>query len=277
MTASAEPASPSGGRSQRPVPFNEGGAHSTGDSVCPGKPRPVLDELIVRGSHALDRGELAAALLDLRKVLEERPNFADVRNRVGLCLALLGDLDAALEEFGLALDVNPNYREAALHRAIVLNELGRYEEARDAFAQVQTLDDSDTRDLPGSIGDRIANAHRDLGDLYRAAGNVEKAGEEYRRALSIRPTFVDIRTRLGEAYLALRDLPAAREELEAILSRNPQLTGARLQLGVVLRRMGDTGGAVREWTQCAAEDPDDLRGKAYLATVGSMAGGEVRA
>lgn len=231
----------------------------------------MFDRLIERGSHALERGELAAALLDLRKVLEERPNFADVRNRVGLCLALLGDLESALDEFDQALGVNPSYREAELHRAIVLNELGRYEEARAAFERVRELDAADTRVLPGRVGDRIANAHAELGDLYRAAGNAKMAGEEYKRALAIRPTFVDIRARLGETYLALRELPAAREELEAILARNPQLTGARLQLGVVLRRMGDTEGAVREWTRCASEDPDDLRARAYLASVGAVA------
>jgi tetratricopeptide (TPR) repeat protein len=234
----------------------------------------VLDQLIERGSHALDRGELAAALLDFRKVLEERPHFADVRNRAGLCLALLGDLEAALKEFGEALTVNPTYREAEVHRAIVLNELGRYEEARAGFARVRQLDANDERTLPGSVGDRIANAHAELADLYREAGDHTKAGEEYRRALAIRPTFLDIRTRLGRTYMALSDLPAAREELEAILARNPHLTGARLQLGLVLRRMGETEAAVREWVRCATEDPDDLRGRAYLASVG-VAGAEI--
>jgi len=203
--------------------------------------------------------------------LEEHPDFADVRNGAGLCLALLGDLEEALAEFDAALRINDEYGEALVHRAVVLSELGRYEEARAAFERVRELEGRDERAMPGEVGDRIANLHAELGDLYRAAGEQERAGEEYRRALHLRPSFVDIRSRLGEVYMEQSDLPQAREELEAILTRNPDLTGARLHLGVVLRRLGHVEEAVSQWRRCAQEDPHDLRARAYLASVGADA------
>ncbi|HIF08316.1 MAG TPA: tetratricopeptide repeat protein, partial [Gemmatimonadetes bacterium] len=57
-------------------------------------------------------------------MLEDHPNFADVRNRAGLCLAMMGDPESALEEFDAALEINDEYAEAHLNRAIVLNDLG---------------------------------------------------------------------------------------------------------------------------------------------------------
>ena len=234
----------------------------------------LIKQWIARANGAFDRGEFVAALLDYRRVLAEHPEFADVRNGAGLCHALLGDLEEALAEFDEALRINPEYEEALLHRAVVLNELGRYEEAREAFDRVRALDRSEQPGVPGGVGDRIANLHAELGDLYRAAGDPERAGEEYRRALHLRPSFVDVRARLGEVYLSQHDLPRAREELEAILNRNPRLTGARVQLGVVLRRLGLVEEAVAEWKHCAEEDPRDLRARAYLASVGLDAGAE---
>lgn len=42
----------------------------------------------------------------------------------------------------------------------------------------------------------------------------------------------------------------------------------RIRLGVVLQRTGDTDGAIREWKQCAADDPADMRPREYLASAG---------
>ncbi len=48
----------------------------------------------------------------------------------------------------------------------------------------------------------------------------------------------------------------------------PGFVGARVRLGVVYQRSGDVEGAIREWTRCAADDPKDMRPRAYLASVG---------
>jgi hypothetical protein len=64
----------------------------------------------------------------------------------------------------------------------------------------------------------------------------------------------------------------AQEQLEIILGKNPNFTSARLRLGVVLHRQGDEAGARREWERCVAEDPKDMRAKAYLAAVGGGGG-----
>ena len=210
-----------------------------------------------------------ARLLELQRLVELNPGYADVHNALGVERALASALEPALESFDRALDLNPDYAEAHLNRAIVLAELGRYDQAEAAFRRAAELDEPGPDGLPRGIGNRLAVAHARLGDLYRAAGSPERATEEYRLALELRPTFLDIRARLGVAYLESSELERAREELEAILSRNPALTGARVQLGVVLHRMGAVEEAVAEWLRCLEDDPSDLRPRAYLASVPS--------
>ena len=228
----------------------------------------TVQHIIARGMSAWERDDYASALGDFREVLRDHPNFPDIRNKAGLCLAMLGDMEGALDEFQKAVEINDDYAEAHLNRAIVLNELGRFDEARDAFARAGELDRKRPHAFPADLGNRIAVAHARLGDLYMEGERYPRAAEEFRNALEIRPTFLDIRSKLAEAYFEMGELHRARDELEGILEANPNFLGARLRLGSVLHRQGDDLGAVREWTRCAEQAPDDMRVRAYLASLG---------
>src|SRR6266568_9086984 len=52
---------------------------------------------------------------------------------LGLSYSLVGQSEQALMQLDRALTLNPQYVEALVHRAIVLNELGREAEADAAF------------------------------------------------------------------------------------------------------------------------------------------------
>lgn len=145
---------------------------------------------------AWDREDLRAVLAECRRALIRTPNYADLHHRAATCLALLDDLEGSVEAFDRALAINPAYIEAHLNRAIVLSELGRYDEAGEAFEKADRLERASPGHL-GPLGSKIADAHARLGDLYRQAGEHERASHEYRAALELRPAFLDIRARLG--------------------------------------------------------------------------------
>jgi tetratricopeptide (TPR) repeat protein len=225
-------------------------------------------DLVNRGVSAWERDDFDAALVIFEDVLRQHPYFADVHNKAGLCLAMMGRPAEALAHFDEALEQNSSYAEAHLNRGIVLNELGRHEEAQAAFSTAGELDTRDSRAFPSDVGNRIAVTHAQLGDLYLVANHPHEAARHYEAALAVRPRFMDIRTKFAESLIELGDLPKAREELETILDARPSFVGARVRLGVVLHRLGDNGSAVREWERCAEEDPSDMRARAYLASVG---------
>ena len=113
-----------------------------------------------RGVSAFEREDYGAALTDFRAVLERHPDFADIRNKAGLCLALLGSSEAALAEFDHAVKVNPSYVEAHVNRAIVLNDLGQFAAARDAITTAGKLEDQPGGPrFRGDVGNRIADKH----------------------------------------------------------------------------------------------------------------------
>ncbi|MCS6920058.1 MAG: tetratricopeptide repeat protein [Fimbriimonadales bacterium] len=97
-------------------------------------------EYIRRGDEAYQRGDLSAAEACFRHVLNARPNYADVRNRLGVVLTGLGRDEEAVEQFIAALRINPRYVEAHINLAITYYELGFTDQAKAHYHQVLTID-----------------------------------------------------------------------------------------------------------------------------------------
>jgi tetratricopeptide (TPR) repeat protein len=225
---------------------------------------------VARGISSWERDDFESALETFQGILEEYP-FADVHNKAGLCLAMMGRMEESLAYFDAAIELNSSYAEAHLNRGIVLNELGRTDEARAAVSTAQEIDCREPRGFPSEVGNRLAVTHAQLGDLYLVANHAEDAAMHYEAALAIRPGFMDIRSKFAEALIEMGELDQARRELESILHNRPGFVGARVRLGVVYHRLGHDGAAVREWMRCSTEDPEDMRPRAYMCSVGAKA------
>ena len=114
---------------------------------------------------------------------------------------------------------------------------------------------------------KIANMHADLGDAYSALGLQTEAIREYERALSLCPSFVDIRTKLA---LVLRDTGRVEEAsrvFSEVKQANPRYLPARLHLGVTLYSQGKSAEAAAEWEAVLALDPTNASAKMYLQMV----------
>lgn len=222
------------------------------------------DQLLARARASFDSRDYVAALSDLRDIVAEHPHFADVRHLMGLCLSFLGQPENALEQFDKALEENDAYIEAHLNRAITLNELGRYDEARESFDRAAACETRVGGRFPASVSARISNAHAAVGELYMAANAPAEAAGQFRRALELREAFHDIRNRLGEALMQLGQLEEAQAELEKALEGNGRFLQARLNLGLVRYRAGDAEGAREHWEEGRSQDPASPQVRAYL-------------
>src|SRR5881394_1064992 len=191
-----------------------------------------LDQLMLRGRQAYERRDYLAALTDFREVLQRQPKFADIHHLAALSLSFLGQPEAAMEHYDRAIELNEGYVEAHLNRALTLNDLGRFDEAADAFENAWRYETKADAQFPAAVTARLANAHMALGDLYIEAGGAIEASEQYRAALALRPKFLDIRNKLATALLQLGELDAAEVELRTALDMNPRFISARLNLGL---------------------------------------------
>lgn len=97
-------------------------------------------EYIRWGDEAYQRGDLQTAEACFRHVLNARPNYADVRNRLGVVLTALGRDEEAIDQFISAVRINPRYVEAHINLAIAYYELGYAEQAKAHYQQVLEID-----------------------------------------------------------------------------------------------------------------------------------------
>jgi tetratricopeptide (TPR) repeat protein len=218
--------------------------------------------------QAFENRDYATARDLFYELAHKNPNFADIRHYAGLCESFLGNSEGALEQFDYALAANPAYVEAHINRALTLNELGRYDEAREAFDRANHFEREVSGEFPAAVTARLANAHAVLGDMYQEAGAAAKAVEQYRRALELRSRFHDIRNKLAQALLTLGETEQAASELRSVLESNPRFILARINLGLAYYRLGHPDRAQREWEVCRGQEPDNAQVRAFLSMLG---------
>ncbi len=194
--------------------------------------------------------------------------FADVHHLLGVSLSLLGQRERALTEFGRALELNPRYLEALIHQGLVLFEMGREGEAEDAFRRASASLSPSSNGLPAPIAARLANQHAELAEAYAEAGALERAVEQYQRALELGPGFVDLRYRMARLLLESGRSLEAREALEEVLRTRPNFVDACAALGLAHYLSGDALGARDIWKGCLTRRPENARVEAYLAMLG---------
>jgi Tfp pilus assembly protein PilF len=201
----------------------------------------------------------------LESVVDSGRAFADVHHLLGVSLSLLGQAERALSELGRALELNPRYVEALIHRGLVLNDLGRTDEAQESFGRAAENLAQPKAGLPGPIAAQLANRHAELGESYAAAGALSRAIEQYESALELGPEFHDLRYRMARLLLEAGRPLEAREALEQVALARPSFVDAEAALGLAHYLSGDAAGARAVWESCLERRPENTKVEAYLA------------
>jgi tetratricopeptide (TPR) repeat protein len=160
--------------------------------------------------------------------------------------------------------LNPVYVEALLNLAISYNDLGRYADARDAFARAGAA--RGNAEQPGdafALG-KIANLHAGVAQAYADLGRLAEAATELEKAVRLRPEFVDLRVKLASVYRDQGKFADAERELLAACEQNPAYTKARILLGVTLLATGRRDEAATRFREVLDIDPLHKAAKMYL-------------
>jgi tetratricopeptide (TPR) repeat protein len=200
----------------------------------------------------------------LLQIVRDHRGFADMHNMLGVIHHAHSRFAQAQTMFEEALQINPAYTEAALNLAVTYNDLGKYREAREVYARAIAQSKSQPRHLDPFARGKIANMHARTADAYVGVGLYDDALAEYRKALDLCPTFVDIRTKLASTLRDVGDKDGAIREYQAAKAQAPKYLPARINLGVTLYSVGRKDEARVEWESVLAEDPENKSCRMYL-------------
>lgn len=111
--------------------------------------------------------------------------FGQAHYRLGLIYGDRGELERAAAEYGLAIELDPEYTKSYLNLGAILAESGRDDEAAEIFRQAIEIDPV------------YAAARVNLAIILRQQGKAEEAISELRRALEGEPANAMAMTQLG--------------------------------------------------------------------------------
>jgi len=231
------------------------------------------EHLVNQARERFQLGDYYGAIHLIEDVVETGRAFADAHHLLGLSYSLVGQFDKALDELDQALDLNPRYVEALVHRALVLNHLGREDEADASLRRAGQVGADTQRGFAGHVAAKLANHHAGLGDAYVEAGGLAEGILQYQAALSLGPGFHDLRYKLGRLLLEAGRVLEAREQFQVIVRDRPNFLDAAAMLGLACYLSGDGLTARRVWEDLRERRPEDPRVEAYL---GMLARGDER-
>jgi tetratricopeptide (TPR) repeat protein len=223
------------------------------------------DQILERAKERFALQDYYGAIHLVEELIAGGKAFADAHHLLGLSYQMIGQRDRALAALDHALRLNPRYVEALIHRGIVLSELGRDEEAQEAFEAARQTGGADRDGVTAHHAAQLANRHAALGEAYVEAGALGRAVEQYRAALVLGPTFHDLRYRLGRILLDAGRTLEARDALEEVVAARPKSADAKATLGLACYLSGDPDAARDAWTALKREHAGDPRAEVYLA------------
>ena len=198
---------------------------------CAGRGRTVMaPETGQQRLHAAielqEKGHLEAALAEFGRALEENPNLTEAHLGMGNIFRERGDLGTASAAYQRAVETNPEHFDANYYLGLMRQMLGKIQLAIVSYRKAIALQ-------PDS-----AIANRDLASAYLQVGNAPAALPYARRAVSLDRESQAAWCNLAACHNLMGDFPAAidayREAAELDQVPPPLLPGladAHLRLG----------------------------------------------
>ena len=208
------------------------------DQAAAQAPRESYEKAV---SH-LQRGEWASAIALLREVVAAVPGNARLHNTLGIALSSAGQADAAAEQFGRALELEPTYPSA-------LKNLALHEMSRNRPAAAKPFFE---RLLAASNGDPFA--HLGLAEIAFSGGDFASAVSHFESSGDLLAQDPRLVVNFATALLQTRQAAKAATALEGLpATASPDL---HFQAGLILAGIDRYAEAAREFERSDGGNTD---------------------
>ena len=231
-------------------------------------------------------GNIEQSAAEMKKYIELDPDSAEAHNIIGLDYFSRGLYDLAADEFNIAAKLRPDEERFSYNSALALVRLERYEEADQAFAKAAGMKEGEylrqvyadliplnrarklynagcdamreshpvrAIDLFNSalrIRPDMAEAHVNLGVIYRKRRDSKNEIKHFEEAAKIKPDGPDIHYNLGLAYFDAKTYSQARAEFIKAIELDPYHRNAHFKLGMTFYMIQDYANAATEFERC---------------------------
>jgi tetratricopeptide (TPR) repeat protein len=156
-------------------------------------------------------------------------------NNLGNSYSDVGDIEAAMRAFELAVEINPTLSESRANLANIYLKKGQIAQAINQYHAALDINPND------------AKTHNNLGNAYAQQGSLGYAVSEYSQSISLDPNFVDGYKNLALVYTKQERYGRAVAELKRAIVLGLADAGCYGQLGDIYSRMEDYDQAIIQY------------------------------
>ncbi len=222
-----------------------------------------LRKQIQLGKDLLKAKEYQKAEKIFLNILKEH-QLADVHNALGLSYADSGNFNAAEFCFQKALQINPNYMEAALNLSVLYNNLGYGKKSKDIYTKLQKYGAAGRGAMDPLLMSKIANLYAEIGNLFHGVGEYKEAIKAYSASVDLCPQFLDVQTKLAVALREAGDKKKALKIFEKHKTKAIKFAPFWVALGVTYYALNRPVDAKKAWERALKIEPSNASAKAYL-------------
>ncbi|NJM19405.1 MAG: tetratricopeptide repeat protein [Richelia sp. SM1_7_0] len=201
--------------------------------------------LFQQGVMRYNTGDLQGAESALRAALSRDSNLGAARNYLGNIFYRQNRLDAAVQEYGEAIRLNPDLAEAYYNLGLALHKQEQNEAAITAYRQALVVEPT------------MANAQYNLGLVLYQQGQIEEAIAAYEQSIHLDRNNANAYFNLGIALQQQGDTGKAISAYREVLVLNPQNIAAYNNLAGLLAVRGQTPEAIETYIQAIRRIPDN--------------------
>ncbi|MBI5159354.1 tetratricopeptide repeat protein [Candidatus Micrarchaeota archaeon] len=154
------------------------------------------------------------------------------------------DFDKAIENYNMAIVLNPNFSEAYFNRGLCYYNKKEFEKSISDYNRSAELDP------------RNAVIFNNRGDAFYRKQDFEKAIVDYDKAVSLNPRYLKAYYNRGLAYACQQDYERAVEDFNKVIELNPNFAEAYHIRGLAFDYMGNYEKAVADYDKAIELNPN---------------------
>jgi tetratricopeptide (TPR) repeat protein len=207
------------------------------------------------GQFLLDHGRLDEAIDQFQIALNIDPKYPMARTNLGIALTKKGRVDEAITLFQTVLEDCPNDAKAYHNLGIALAKKGDAQSAIAAYEKAL------------SIQSRYPSAHYNLGIALDDSGRIDEAIAHYQEAVQEDPHFAEAYYLLGNDLFRRSRIDDAIAAYKRALQSRPAYPEVENNIGLALLKEGRPGEAIAHWENAVANESDFVPALNNLAWV----------
>lgn len=221
--------------------------------------------LLTKARDLYSNGQYSKAMMILEELVASNAEHVDAYFYMANIFHIKGQIGKAIKAFHKVLELDPCHTDASISLSVLLNDIGRYEEAKKVF---ETANDNVKSQKEGlqdpHINKKFSAKHFELAEMYFSYNRYEEALFEYNKAYALDPEGLETRIKIAKVYSKKGYVSKAIEELKKLKSEFPGFIQARIALGLLYYGNGNTLEAQTEWQNALNKEPENPEAKMYL-------------